>query len=325
VDCLEYISEYLAAHADNELSLVEQHAAETHLSGCAQCRGRLISERVLKRAILQQAGIAKAPAELRLRIRAALNDPAGVPATTPSNGGWRRLGRRSCDIPRRAPVEPAADRRQRRKRVWIPIGITSSVFVLLALLSGQVIRQSGAMDNRAVPAFDIAISKYLQFGREFHPNVPPEAYDSSNGVLYAWVMDRNSVQQVAEDDPESDDISRSYREADMPGDLFDFSAAGYHITGGRVDHLPDGRRVTYTMYQSDAGQILSLCFSDSEMAAPIGAVEWVGMRSFYAYKGYSICLTFYPTGHFISILVTRMPVYQLLSEVASNDVVAMNR
>jgi hypothetical protein len=101
--------------------------------------------------------------------------------------------------------------------------------------------------------------------------------------------------------------------------LLDFSAAGYQIAGGRVDHLPNGRLVTYTLYQSDAGQILSLCFSDPSMSAPIGAVEWLGMRSFYTYKGYSICLSFYPAGHFVSILVSRMPLHELLSNVASAD------
>ena len=192
-------------------------------------------------------------------------------------------------------------------------------------MTGRLVRPPEAAANASVPAFDVAINRYRQFSRAFQPNVPPEAYDGSNGTLYAWVMDQNSVQRVADDGPESDDISRSYRNADMPDDLFDFSAAGYHIAGGRVDRLPDGRTVTYTMYQSEAGQIVSLCFSDSTMAAPVGAVGWVGMRSFYSYKGYSICLSFYPTGHFVSILVTRMPVQQLLSEVANTDVVAISR
>jgi hypothetical protein len=28
--------------------------------------------------------------------------------------------------------------------------------------------------------------------------------------------------------------------------------------------------------------------------------------------GYSICLTFYPTGHFVSILISRQPLQQLV-------------
>lgn len=326
MECLEYISEYLAAHADNELSPSQKSAVDDHLAGCEQCRSRLIRERALKQAIRQQVRLNRAPAELRLWIRAALNETP-LPATSiPAGvGGWRRSAQRSRDLSRRELVQPTVTHRLHRRRVWIPIGVTGSLVLLLALMTGRLIRPPEAAAKAPVPAFDVAINKYQQFSREFQPNVPPEAYNNGDGMLYAWVMDRNSVQRVADDGPESDDISRSYRDADMPDDLFDFSAVGYHIAGGRVDHLPDGRPVTYTMYQGDAGQIVSLCFSDSTMAAPVGAVDWVGMRSFYSYRGYSICLSFYPTGHFVSILVTRMPVEQLLREVANTDVVAISR
>jgi hypothetical protein len=177
-----------------------------------------------------------------------------------------------------------------------------------------------------VPAFDVAIGKYLQFQQAFVSNVPPEAYHSQDGVVYAWVEERDPVHRVVDDDsPDSADISRSYHEVNMPDDLFDFSAAGYRIAGARVDHLPNGGLVTYTMYQGEAGAILSLCFSDPTMAAPVGAAEWLGMRSFYTYKGYSICLSFYPTGHFVSILVTRMPMRQLLREVAGTDTMVVSQ
>jgi hypothetical protein len=326
VECLEYISEYVAAHADNELSPMERRAAEAHLSECNQCRSCLKAERALKQAIRQQVRLNKAPAELRLRLRSALGETPSLADPEPTEaGGWKRSAQRSRDLSHREPVEPSAARWLRRRRVWIPIAMTGSLVVLLALLSGRFSRSAVVAADIPVPAFDVAINKYLQFSREFRPNVPPEAYDAGNGMVYAWVMDRNSMQRVADDGPESDDIARSYRDADMPDDVFDFSAAGYHIAGGRVDRLPDGRPITYTLYQSDAGEIVSLCFSDSTMAAPVGAVDWVGMRSFYSYKGYSICLSFYPTGHFVSILVTQMPVEQLLREVADNDVVAINR
>jgi hypothetical protein len=36
-------------------------------------------------------------------------------------------------------------------------------------------------------------------------------------------------------------------------------------------------------------------------------------------------MSFYPTGHFVSILVSRMPVQQLLREVASIDTVAISQ
>jgi hypothetical protein len=327
VHCLEYIREYLAAHADNELSAAQLRTADAHLEECPQCGARLLRERTLKQIIQRQAPLTRAPAELRLRIRSALNDTASPPVTAATGfGGWHRSAQRAHDEKlRRGPAQPAVVRQVRRKRVLIPIGLTSSLVLLLVLLTGRGLRQPVAAQAAVVPAFDIAINKYLQFGREFEPNVPPEAFNSRDGMLYAWVIDRDSLQRVADDGPESDDISRSYRDVDMPDDLFDFSAVGYHIAGGRVDRLPNGRRVTYTMYSGDVGQILGLCFSDASMAAPVGAVDWVGMRSFYTYKGYSICLSFYPTDHFVSILVTRMPLQQLLREVANTDSVTISQ
>jgi hypothetical protein len=143
--------------------------------------------------------------------------------------------------------------------------------------------------------------------------------------VYAWVEERKPIRHVADDSPDSADIARSYHDVNMPDDLLDLSADGYHIAGGRVDRLRDGTLVTYTMYQGSQGEILSLCFSDATMAAPIGAVEWLGMRSFYSYKGYSICMSFYPTGHFVSILISRTPVQQLLREVASIDTVTISQ
>jgi hypothetical protein len=326
VDCLEYIREHLAAHADNELSPSQKSAAEAHIGECERCRSRLIRERALKQAIRQQVRLSRAPAGLRLWIRSALNEtPVTTTSTSAGVGGLHRYGQRSHALSSRERVQPSTTGRPHHARTWISIGVTASLLLLLALVTDRLIRPPEAVANASVPAFDVAISKYQQFSREFQPNVPPEAYSGDDGMLYAWVMDRNSVQRVADDAPESDDISRSYRNVDMPDDLFDFSAVGYHIAGGRVDRLPDGRPVTYTMYQGDAGRIVSLCFSDSTMAAPIGEVDWVGMRSFYSYKGYSICLSFYPTGHFVSILVTQMPVEQLLREVANTDVVAISR
>ena len=105
----------------------------------------------------------------------------------------------------------------------------------------------------------------------------------------------------------------------MPDDLLDLSPVGYHLAGGRAETLLDGRPITYTLYTSDARAILGIAYPDAAMAAPIGAINWVGMRSFYEYRGYSICMSFYPAGHFVSILVSQMPVSQLLNDVAAAD------
>jgi hypothetical protein len=325
VHCLEYISEYLAAHADNELTPSQLRDADEHVSRCAACRMRLAREHVLKQMIRQNTRPLRTPAALRLKVRAALNDNASASAANIAIG--RRPARHyGGDKSDRVPSLRVASRRLRQSRAWIPLGLTGSLMILLALLAGHSMRHAVAAADASVPAFDVAIGKYLQFQQAFVSNVPPEAYHSQDGVVYAWVEERDPVHRVVDDDsPDSADISRSYHEVNMPDDLLDFSAAGYRIAGARVDHLPNGGLVTYTMYQGEAGAILSLCFSDPTMAAPVGAAEWLGMRSFYTYKGYSICLSFYPTGHFVSILVTRMPMRQLLREVAGTDTMVVSQ
>ncbi len=97
----------------------------------------------------------------------------------------------------------------------------------------------------------------------------------------------------------------------MPDDLLDLSPAGYHWPAPAPNACPTDVPITYTLYESESGSILSICYPDAAMAAPVGAINWLGMRSFYRYKGYSICMSFYPAGHFVSILVSRMPVTAL--------------
>jgi hypothetical protein len=192
--------------------------------------------------------------------------------------------------------------------------------IAIAIFAGRITSQSGTPSNAAVPAFDLAIDKYLSLQRNFRPNVPPEAYSNADGVDYAWVQSRDPLQRVATAETDAaDDVARAYREMSMPDDLMNLSPAGYRLAGGRAERLPDGRPITYTLYAGNNGTILSICYPDAAMAAPVGAINWFGMRSFYRYKGYSICMSFYPAGHFVSILVSRMPVNQLLNDVAVAD------
>src|ERR1700740_799642 len=76
MNCEEYVDQFLSAHADAELSGPEQRTVEEHLRGCYRCRDLLAEEQALKVHIGRHAGTVKAPADLRLRIRAALGDAA---------------------------------------------------------------------------------------------------------------------------------------------------------------------------------------------------------------------------------------------------------
>ena len=330
LDCREYISEYLSAHADSELSARERSHADEHVAKCAACRARLVEERSLKASIRSEAGIIRTPSDVRMRIRAALGDTAETmqrrqPAIASSarrgvtviREGFAHRGGSAADL---------AVARSSRYRRLAAIGSAIMLVLAIGIYAGRGLPGGAARSIQAVPAFDLAIGKYLAVERNFTPNVPPEAYSNTDGAVYAWVQNRDPVERVATSASDTfDDVARAYREMSMPDDLLDLSPAGYRLTGGRAESLPDGRPITYTLYTSDNAAILSIAYPDAAMAAPVGAVNWVGMRSFYEYKGYSICMSFYPTGHFVSILVSKMPVSQLLRDVAAADAIVASK
>jgi len=315
VDCRQYIDEYLAADADDELTAAERRVVEEHLGRCAACRARLADERVLKSLVRHHRGIVKAPADLRLRIRAALGEMAERDLAdrrpealyrTPAARGAGQRAQRQWSIAR---VFAGTKRRQS----WIPLALAAPLLVLIAVISGRLHPVGLTQQLDSNPEFDLAISKYEGFQQDFHPNMPVEEYNAESGFDYAWVMSRDSVYRVSD---EIADVARSYREVQMPGDVYDFESAGYDLYGGRFDHLADGRPVTYTLYRGSGGMVLSICFKDARMFAPLSGSYWVGVHSFLRYKGYTLCITFYPTDHFVSILVARVPITELIRAVA---------
>jgi len=222
---------------------------------------------------------------------------------------WNRGDSFGAIVSARQAAESADKRLARLNRPWMWASVTASILALAVLIAGLDMFSRRASRGILVPAFDNAISKFTRFERDFEPNVPLDAFSEHNGIFYAWVVDRNSLTQLSD---KIDDVARAYREAGMPADIYHFEQSGYGLTGGRLERLPDGRLVTYTLYHGYQGDILSICYKDARMAAPVGAVYAAGVHSFYDYMGYSICLTFYPTGHFVSILVSREPLQQLM-------------
>jgi Putative zinc-finger len=300
MNCSEYVNKYLSAHADGELTARELRRAEEHLGGCGSCRGRLADEGSLKAQVRRNVNIVKVPAEVRLRIRAAIGE-VGEPIAARGNQAIRTESGRSALV--------------RRMRVWAPVAAAASLLAFVALYSFGIGTRTPTAQVQPVPAFDLAIAKYDAFERDFVPNVP----NDQNGSELAWVMDRDNTHPVIEMRGE---VGRSYAAANMPDDLYNFDATGYRLDGGRIDRLPDGRPVTYTLYRRGPDSILSLDLKDSHMSAPIAAVYWLGMRSFYEYKGYSLCLTFDSQDHFVSITVTRAPLTDLIRNIALADAVA---
>jgi hypothetical protein len=102
----------------------------------------------------------------------------------------------------------------------------------------------------------------------------------------------------------------------MPNDMWNFQYAGYNAVGGRLDRLPDGNLVSYTLYRGRNGDILCARYKANDFTIPRGAVAEYEGHSFYLYKGYSLCLTVSEEGHFICVLTTNEPMAQFGHDVS---------
>jgi anti-sigma factor RsiW len=311
MDCPVYIREFLSAHADGELGGLERAAADDHLRDCAQCRASLAEERRLKNLIRVGAPLARVPADVRLRIRAAL----GVGAGPGANGG-RASGRRDSALPANRAVSRARWIEARTLRVAIPFAALASLILIVAIGLGGFAPRDSVANVPETPVFDLATASFDGLARGFRPNVAEESASKNDGAYYAWVLDRDSR---GGSDDDSGDLARAYHDAGVPEEIYDLAAAGYGLEGGRIDQSVDGWPMTYTLYSGEKGEILSICMHASGFAAPMGARYWEGAHTFFRYKNHSLCLTFSPTGHFVSILVAAEPVTDLLRDVALAD------
>jgi hypothetical protein len=283
VNCEEYITKYLSAQADGELtpeeeSTVAQHLGSGPADGCAVCRSRLAEERLLKALIKRQAATIRTPEELQARINAALD----------------RLDRRSA--PRR--IGAAVVRELGRPRIWVPLAAAAMLFVVLLAGGGMSLLRrgtspigggNGVSSIPASEALDEAVYSYETFETAFRPTVPAASLSA---------------------------IAMAYGSADMPDLMWNFQFAGYGVVGGRIDQLPDGNPVTYTLYHGRNSDILCTRYKASDFAVPSGAVGEIHGHLLYEYKGYSLCVTVSEQGHFICVLTTSEPMDELRHDIS---------
>ena len=184
-----------------------------------------------------------------------------------------------------------------RPRTWIPLAAAAMLFVVL--VAGGIVpgalRGTGRSANSGVSAIpasealDQAVYSYETFETAFRPTVPASSLSA---------------------------IAMAYGSADMPDLMWNFEFAGYGVVGGRIDRLPDGNPVTYTLYHGRNSYILCTRYKASDFAMPPGAVGEIHGHLLYEYKGYSLCVTVSEQGHFICVLTTSEPMDELRHDIS---------
>jgi mycothiol system anti-sigma-R factor len=260
MDCREYIENYVAAHADGELSPQELAKVEAHLAGCPKCRARLEEERALKALLRQRLSRAAAPEEVRAAVRTALNR---AEAASSMRRDFRALAGRA--------------------RIWGPVAALAAL-LMVVLIHGRKAAPTPTSD------FDMAIERYTSFEKHFEPNVPSES---------AAVM------------------AMHYHSAKMPAFIWDFEPYGFHLVGGRIERLADGRPATFTFYQSSKGALMCTRFQMTKIQVPPGGHELMPDQYAYSYKGFSLVLSVDPVRRWVCILMSRLPEAEFSKEVMS--------
>lgn len=275
---------FLSAHADGELSPAEKRQAEEHLATCGNCNARFTEELALKELLRTHLRNVREPGELRATLREALDaETAAKGSAGPTRSGFRpRREYWSAFRPRREYWSDSAALAAFAAMVFIVVG---TVFMLTRGANTPLRPGTETMRD---PGFDLAVAAFDRFDRHFEPNVP------SNSPA---------------------EVSAAYAAAQMPESLWNFAGSGFTLAGGRIEKLPDGRIVTYTLYWGENGSILCTRFSVPNARLPEGAARMMDGHAFYRYRGYSVCLTRMRGGRVACILVSRLPVDGLIRQV----------
>ena len=279
VNCEEYINKFLSAHADGELTPEEERAVVRHLGSGVDDGCAACRARLAEERLLKA---------LIKRQAAAAHAPQELRANID-----RALDRIDRDaIPRR--IGTAAIAELRRPRTWIPVAAAAMLLIVVAAGGGLSWIHGGGPSGgvsalSAGDALDQAVYSYETFETAFRPNVP-------SGSLA--------------------DIAMAYGSASMPDLMWNFEFAGYSVVGGRIDRLPDGNPITYTLYHGRNGDILCSRYKASDFAIPPGAVDQIKGHLLYEYQGYSMCLTVSEDNHFICVLTTNEPMDELRHDIS---------
>ena len=171
---------------------------------------------------------------------------------------------------------------------WNWIGLRAMVPAALAVSVALAIfvPHAGREKLAPIPDFDLAIASYQRALTGFRANVP-------SGSVAAVVT--------------------AYVEHGMPAYMWDFGPAGFPLMGGRIDRLPDGTPLTYTLFRGPQGGVMCMIKRTDAFMPPAITHEEQRHLFFYRYKGFSVCLiNVGGYGSFISVIVAPLPLRQFM-------------
>ena len=171
---------------------------------------------------------------------------------------------------------PAA--RLTRRRRWF--GSVAALAAAAAVV-GVIVIRGMSPSHPPDPAFEAAASDYLQSEQRFRSNAGLHSVDqlavalaSEFGFPYVW----------------------------------DFSSLGLALAGARIDHLPNGKAIAYSLYKGPRGSILCVNFRQLDYHPPPGGIELDGVR-FYRHHDLWIGVVRY--GAVFCLLVSRLTPAQM--------------
>jgi hypothetical protein len=171
---------------------------------------------------------------------------------------------------------------RKRASFGFPAGFPLTLAAATALLI-FVLKAPGTLIGR-VPEFDLAIESYEQALGGFHPNVPSTSMDT---MLTAYV------------------------EHGMPAYMWDFSAQGFKLVGGRWELPPDGEPITYTWFRGGNGGVMCIFKQIETFNPPRLSHDEHHQLLFYRYRDFSFCLiNVGGYGNFISVIAAPIPLKQ---------------
>lgn len=180
----------------------------------------------------------------------------------------------------------AADRaedRTARTRALVSRSIPIGALALAATLAAIIFNFNFQAHTADYPAFDAAIASYVNSERQFVPTVGAK----SNDELAVALINQFGVPLV-----------------------WDFSAIDLTSRGGRIDKLPDGNPVAYSLYKGAKGSLLCIISrKEQESRFPPGDKVVKGIH-LYSYRGYTVAAT--DRYSVFCVMVSDLPVKDLM-------------